>query len=72
MGTAFDYFGKLAQPRHEQQFLNEGELSTKQIENRQLLRKVMEEAGFSPISIEWWHFNAVSVKEARATYQIVE
>jgi len=72
MGTAFDYFGKLAQPRHEQQFLKEGKLSSQQIENRKLLRDVMLQAGFQSISIEWWHFNAVPVKIARSEYRIIE
>jgi len=72
MGTAFDYFGKLAQPRHEAQFLKAGKLTQEHIDNRLLLRKVMTQAGFKSISIEWWHFNAVPVKVARAEYQIIE
>ncbi|MCF7824571.1 MAG: M15 family metallopeptidase [Candidatus Marinimicrobia bacterium] len=72
MGTPFDYFGKLAQPRFEDKFLKEGKLSKEQLENRRLLRTVMTEAEFQTISIEWWHFNAVSVKEARLNYHIVE
>jgi len=72
MGTAFDYFGKLAQPRHEEYFLANGQLSDTQFENRKLLREVMTSAGFQSISIEWWHFNAVPVKVARSKYQIIE
>lgn len=72
MGTAFDYFGKLAQPRYEQQFLKEKKLSPEQIKNRTLLRDVMTQAGFQSINIEWWHFNAVPVKTARSDYQIIE
>jgi D-alanyl-D-alanine dipeptidase len=72
MGTAFDYFGKLAQPRHEDHFLKTGQLTLKQIENRELLRSVMTHAGWLPISIEWWHFNAVPVKVARSEYHIIE
>ncbi len=72
MGTAFDYFGKLAQPRHEAHFLKEKKLTRQQIDNRHLLRDVMTQAGFQAISIEWWHFNAVPVKEARSQYQIIE
>ncbi len=72
MGTPFDYFGKLAQPRHEALFLKQNKLTQKQIDNRQLLRDVMTQAGFQSISIEWWHFNAVPVKVARSQYQIIE
>ena len=72
MGTPFDFFGDLAQPRYEQKFLREKKLSQRQIENRLLLREVMTKAGFLPISIEWWHFNAIPVKQARAEYKIIE
>ncbi|MBC8376773.1 MAG: M15 family metallopeptidase [FCB group bacterium] len=72
MGTAFDYFGELAQPRHEARFLKEKKLTQEHIDNRHLLRDVMTQAGFLSISIEWWHFNAVPVKVARSQYQIIE
>lgn len=72
MGTPFDFFGKLAHPKHEDYFLSSGGLNTQQVENRKLLRKVMVKAGFKSISNEWWHFNAVPAKEARANYTIVE
>ena len=71
MGTPFDYFGELAQPRYEERFLKEGKLTKQQIANRQMFREVMLGAGFQAIKIEWWHFNALPVKEARA-YRIVE
>ncbi|NQV29981.1 MAG: M15 family metallopeptidase [Candidatus Marinimicrobia bacterium] len=72
MGTPFDFFGELAQPRYEQKFLDEKKLSQSQFNNRLLLREVMTQAGFLSISIEWWHFNAVPVKLARTTYKIIE
>ncbi|MEE9504335.1 MAG: M15 family metallopeptidase [Thermodesulfobacteriota bacterium] len=72
MGTPFDYFGDLAQPRYEEQFLKEGKLTKKQIENRRLLREVMQEAGFQGIADEWWHFNAFSYDEVKSRYKIVE
>jgi len=72
MGTPFDYFGKLAQPRHEAHFLKTGKLTQQQIDNRRILRDAMTQAGFQYIKIEWWHFNAVPVKTARAEYKIIE
>lgn len=72
MGTPFDFFGDLAQPRYEEKFLASGKLTRQQVANRKLLRDVMKKAGFKTISNEWWHFNAVPVKVARATYGIVE
>ena len=72
MGTEFDFFGNLAQPRFEEQFLEEGRLTREQVENRRLLREVMEAAGFSMINVEWWHFNAFPVKETRQRFRIIE
>lgn len=72
MGTSFDYFGELAYPRLERRMLNEGRLSLRQLNNRILLRAVMRDAGFSPITTEWWHFNFYSRKTAELKYAIIE
>ncbi|MFC1567158.1 M15 family metallopeptidase, partial [bacterium] len=72
MGTDFDFFGELSQPRYEEKYLKNNELTQKQVKNRQLLRSVMTEAGFFEISIEWWHFNAYSSTEVKSRYRIVE
>lgn len=72
MGTKYDYFGELAYPKLEKHFLETGELSQNQVNNRILLRKVMQKAGFMPIEYEWWHFNAVSRSKAKALYSIVK
>ncbi|MDH5557511.1 MAG: M15 family metallopeptidase [Alphaproteobacteria bacterium] len=72
MGTPFDDFTPLAQPRYEEKFLKEGRLTEAQIANRRLLRRVMEEAGFSSLRLEWWHFNALPRAEVKANYKIIE
>lgn len=72
MGTPYDDFTELAEPRHEERFLKEGKLTKAQVENRRLLRDVMEGAGFKVIPNEWWHFDARPPKEVRAKYKIVE
>ncbi|WP_229311786.1 M15 family metallopeptidase [Larkinella rosea] len=72
MGTKFDYFGELAYPEKENQWLKQGKLTRKQVENRRLLRSVMQKAGFSSLKTEWWHFNALSRAEAKKMYKIVE
>lgn len=72
MGTPFDHFGELAYPRLERRMLNEGRLSLKQLNNRILLRSVMLDAGFTPITTEWWHFNFYSRKTAELKYGIIE
>jgi zinc D-Ala-D-Ala dipeptidase len=72
MGTEIDHFGILAQPREEERFLRQGLLTQEQIANRRLLRRVMVEAGFRPLAIEWWHFDAFAKEETRSRFAIVE
>jgi D-alanyl-D-alanine dipeptidase len=72
MGTAFDFFGPLAYPRSEQEMLKKGKLTQNQIENRQILRKVMTQAGFKANTTEWWHFDGMSKSQARARYGMIK
>lgn len=72
MATDFDYFGILAYPSEEDALLKKGELREEQVRNRQLLRGVMTQVGFSISTSEWWHFGAMSREEAAQRYQIVE
>lgn len=72
MGTVYDYFGEAAEPRYQWQLLKEGKLTQAQIDNRQLLKKVMKAGGFYPILTEWWHFNGLSKDRARQYYEIIE
>lgn len=46
--------------------------SKKAQKNRALLAKVMEKAGFYPLSFEWWHFNGMQKSVARKKYRIIE
>jgi zinc D-Ala-D-Ala dipeptidase len=72
MGTKYDFFGDLAYPEKELFFLRTGKLTNEQIENRRILRQSMMKAGFMPIDSEWWHFNALARKNAKAIYKIIE
>ncbi|MDR0368192.1 MAG: M15 family metallopeptidase [Bacteroidales bacterium] len=71
MGTPFDCFDQKAQPAKEKQMLKEGKLSQQQIDNREILRTVMNNAGFLTYHREWWHFNACKLAEAKAKYQVI-
>lgn len=71
MGTKFDFFGPLAYPRSEQEMLKKGKLTARQVENRQLLRSVMTQAGFKVNTTEWWHFDGMSKAQARARYGMI-
>ncbi len=72
MGTGYDFFGYPAYPDREAQMLQEGKITKNQIANREILRKVMKQGGFSGIGSEWWHFNAFSRKEAGDRFEIVK
>lgn len=50
MGGPFDYFGDLSHPDYDG-------VTAEQRANRDMLRDAMLEAGFKPLSSEWWHFS---------------
>lgn len=72
MGTPFDYFGELSQPKMELQFYKEGKLSKEALANRLLLRQIMLKAGFTTIATEWWHFNSTTKIIAAQQYELIE
>lgn len=72
MGTPFDSFEPLAQPKFEDLFLRQGKLTDAQVSHRRLLREVMEKAGFKQLPIEWWHFDALPKEVVKVRYPIVE
>lgn len=72
MGTPFDFFGEKAHPVKEKELLESGELSQRQVFNRELLRSVMRQAGFFGIQTEWWHFNSCTRAVAAEKYAMVK
>jgi len=72
MGTEFDSFEDLAQPRLEPRMLETGLLTSAQHENRLLLRSIMESAGFTQLSFEWWHYDAGPGDVVRKNYRIIQ
>ncbi len=50
MGTPFDFFGREAHHAYIG-------LPAEVLARRRLLRQVMQEAGFEPITSEWWHYS---------------
>ena len=71
MGTAFDDLTWRSQPRYEAQLLAKGELTRTHIDNRQLLRALMGQAGFVGILSEWWHYDCGDRELVRAGFQRV-
>jgi D-alanyl-D-alanine dipeptidase len=72
MGSEYDFFGRESRINIEEDLLKEGRITIREYENRRLLREVMVEAGLHPIKEEWWHFDLLPSKEARATYKVIE
>jgi D-alanyl-D-alanine dipeptidase len=72
MGTKYDFFGPLAYPRSEAEMLRLGKLTQKQIANRKILRVAMTQAGFTQNTTEWWHYDGMSKKAARAKYGMIK
>ena len=71
MGTEFDYFGELSQPKFEKKLFLQGQLKKEFLANRLLLRSVMIKAGFSPITSEWWHFNYTNKITAASKFSLI-
>ena len=72
MGTKVDFLGSYAHIDDEAGLVSRHIISKEAKKNRELLRKVMTEAGFKPLRTEWWHFNLVSRAEAKAHYKAVK
>src|SRR5579859_638564 len=72
MGTGFDSFTPLAETQLEKEKLASGELTQAQLENRLILRRPMEEAGFKVLPEEWWHFDALPADIVRKQFTAVE
>ncbi len=56
MPSAFDEFTRRASIKYT-------DCPKEQIENRELMGRIMVQHGFSRINSEWWHFNDINAKE---------
>lgn len=71
MGTHIDYLGRLAHIDTETEMEKQGLITREARMNRELLRTIMQQAGFRPLRTEWWHFNFITRKEAKARYKVI-
>jgi zinc D-Ala-D-Ala dipeptidase len=71
MGTGFDDLTERSHPDLEQVLLAKGDIAQTQIDNRQLLRDAMAQAGFVGIRSEWWHYDFGDRELVRRTYRRV-
>ena len=72
MGTPVDFFGEEANTDKETDLVKAGKITETEFQNRRLLRRVMQQAGFTSVTSEWWHFNACSAEVAKAKYKLIE
>ena len=72
MGSEYDYFGEEAKTTNEQQLLQDGRITKRELENRLLLRKVMTGAGLHTIQSEWWHFNLTNSDAERQKLELID
>jgi len=72
MGTGFDEMVELSHPQLEARHLAAGTLAPAQLRNRELLRGVLNEAGFNGIANEWWHFDMLDRQHVRDTFVRVD
>ena len=72
MGTKVDFLGPYAHIDDEAGLVSRHIITKEAKKNRELLRKVMTEAGFKTLRTEWWHFNLVSRAEAKAHYKAIK
>lgn len=72
MGTKVDALTSTSHIDKEEELVAQGKITQEAMENRRLLRKVMQEAGFKPLRTEWWHFNFTTRADAKKNYKVVE
>lgn len=72
MGTPIDHMTAMAHIDREQQLVAQKKISRRALENRRLLREVMQYGGFRPLRTEWWHFNLVSRATAKKYYKVIK
>ena len=72
MGTPFDFFGPESHINNEDDLLKRRRITQSEYNNRRLLRRIMERAGFKTVASEWWHFNACTREEAIKNYLLIE
>jgi len=72
MGSGFDEMTELSHPRLEAQHLANAALTPKQVQHRELLRRVLAAGGFNGIDNEWWHFDMLDREHVRRHFVRVE
>ena len=72
MGTRVDAMTPLSHIDREAELVAARRISRQAQLNRELLRSVMQFAGFRPLRTEWWHFNFRTRAQAKKYYRVIE
>lgn len=72
MGTRVDAMTPLSHIDREVELVAARRISRQAQLNRELLRSVMQFAGFRPLRTEWWHFNFRTRAQAKKYYRVIE
>lgn len=71
MGTKVDHMSLASHIDKEADLVARHVISKEARKNRELLRDVMQYAGFKPLRTEWWHFNLVSRAACIKYYKVI-
>ena len=72
MGAKVDHMSSLSHIDREGELVSRHRMSAQAKRNRELLRSVMEYAGFRPLRTEWWHFNFRTRAQAKKYYKVIK
>lgn len=72
MGTPFDWFGPESHITAEAQLVAYGSITETELQNRLLLRNIMQQSGMLTIRSEWWHFELMRAARAKRELQILD
>ena len=72
MGTKVDHMSLASHVDNENNLVAKRIITKEAQQNRELLRLVMQDAGFKPLRTEWWHFNFRSRAQAKQFFKVVK
>lgn len=71
MGSEFDCFDEISNVGNEDLLVQKNLISHEAVQNRTLLKTIMEQVGFEQNPDEWWHFQKYSKEELQKRYKLL-
>ena len=72
MGTKVDHMSLASHVDNENNLVAKRIITKEAQRNRELLRLVMQHAGFKSLRTEWWHFNFRTRAQAKQVFKVVK